>query len=143
MPPSLFCLLNGAFFAGHPYALRPDGTMVDATAQGIVTTRMVHCYALASLMGVPGAAPLALMSALKLMGRGTGASGNWCSMPARSTSKGNTERIAFFFRDRSENSASTHHEPTAPRDENPTDKRPEDHAYHGQKDTTLGHTDTH
>ena len=36
-----------------------DGTMVDATAQGIVTTRMVHCYALASLMGVPGAAPLA------------------------------------------------------------------------------------
>ena len=36
-----------------------DGTMVDETAKAIITARMVHCYALASLMGVPGAAPLA------------------------------------------------------------------------------------
>ncbi len=36
-----------------------EGTMADDTAQGIVTARMVHCYALASLMGVPGTAPLA------------------------------------------------------------------------------------
>lgn len=36
-----------------------DGNMVDDTAQSIITARMVHCYALAVLMGVPGAATLA------------------------------------------------------------------------------------
>ncbi len=36
-----------------------DGTMVDHTAKAIITARMVHCYSLATIMGVPGAAPLA------------------------------------------------------------------------------------
>ena len=33
-----------------------DGNMVDDTAKSLITARMVHCYALATLMGVPGAA---------------------------------------------------------------------------------------
>ena len=46
----------------------------------------------------------------------------------------------FFCRERSDNPASTRNEPTAPRDGKPSGKRPEDHAYHGQNDTTLdGH----
>ncbi|TQS72952.1 sugar isomerase [Rhodobacteraceae bacterium] len=36
-----------------------DGTMVDATAQSLITARKAHCYALGAMMGVPGAAPLA------------------------------------------------------------------------------------
>lgn len=36
-----------------------EGRMVDDTAQGLVSARMVHSYSLAALLGVPGAAPLA------------------------------------------------------------------------------------
>ena len=36
-----------------------DGTLVDDTPQGIITARKVHCYSLASLMGLPGSASLA------------------------------------------------------------------------------------
>ena len=36
-----------------------DGSMVDDTAKSIITARMVHCYALAALMGIPGTATLA------------------------------------------------------------------------------------
>ncbi|MEN6669397.1 AGE family epimerase/isomerase [Psychrobacter sp. B38] len=36
-----------------------DGNMVDDTAKTIITARMVHCYALATLMGIPGSAALA------------------------------------------------------------------------------------
>ena len=38
--------------------LGQDGSMVDDTADSVITARMVHCYALATLMGLPGAAIL-------------------------------------------------------------------------------------
>ncbi|MEH6487941.1 AGE family epimerase/isomerase [Hyphomonas oceanitis] len=40
-------------------ALDDDGNLAGQTAKTIITARMVHCYSIASLMGVPGAAPLA------------------------------------------------------------------------------------
>lgn len=39
--------------------LGSDGRLADDTPQGIITARKVHCYSLATLMGLPGAAPLA------------------------------------------------------------------------------------
>ncbi|RJE78903.1 AGE family epimerase/isomerase [Paracoccus sp. JM45] len=36
-----------------------DGLLVDKVPQGIVTARKVHCYSLATLMGIPGASALA------------------------------------------------------------------------------------
>ena len=40
-------------------ALDDDGSLADGIAQTIITARMVHCYSIASMMGVPGAGPLA------------------------------------------------------------------------------------
>lgn len=45
--------------AGGFGSLDDDGKLADQAAKTIVTARMVHCYSVASLMGVPGAAPLA------------------------------------------------------------------------------------
>ncbi|QJR80477.1 AGE family epimerase/isomerase [Alteromonas pelagimontana] len=45
--------------AGGFGELDDDGQLVDNSAQTIVTARMVHCYSVASLLGVPGAAALA------------------------------------------------------------------------------------
>ena len=45
---------------------------------------------------------------------------------------------SFFCRDRSDNPASTHHEPTAPRDESPSGKRPEDQ-YFSPRFTSFFH----
>ena len=36
-----------------------DGLLVDEVPQGIITARKVHCYGLATIMGIPGAPVLA------------------------------------------------------------------------------------
>ena len=61
-------------------ALDDDGNLTDLTAKTIITARMVHCYSVASLMGIPGAAPLA-DHGLKALLDGSlrdPAEGGWC-----------------------------------------------------------------
>ena len=48
-----------ALVPGGFATLGNSGRLVDDTPQGVVTARMVHCYSLAALMGVPGASLIA------------------------------------------------------------------------------------
>lgn len=57
------CLAGGGF---GPLDL--DGTPASQTADTLITARMTHCYALASLQGVPGASTLADHGVVALAG---------------------------------------------------------------------------
>lgn len=56
---SLLQHYQGAQVAGGFGKLNDDAQLESPSAATIVTARMVHCYSVAALMGVPGAGPLA------------------------------------------------------------------------------------